>query len=369
MGKIHDKIDVLDYKRNIVGEVSGEDRSEVNNLFVQELIRFWEYNLPYVFRRAKDIKIADSVLHMFRMKENIEEGNHDAKRQIAIAAAAMQDRDLTRAEIAARKALEADPTSFRALSLLFTILKHSNQFDEMKALGDQIAKSVPSSKDEILAKAFMLIDVMKLDQALAQVNSLIEPGSVGPSRAYVAKAAIYERLGKFDEALKHLEQSILLSGDPSYRQKALLMAHSGDFAGAIRELESSTSTDAEVIDYEQLWLYILRSRSGLGADSAMRVHLAASASGRNWTKAIMRFMLGDISQDQLLKESRIQDDTGLSKGQLCEAWFYIGQRDLIEDRVEDARAAFQRAIDLNITVYIEHSWSIAELRRLTKVMH
>ena len=78
MGKIHDKIDVVDYKRNIVGEVSGEDRSEVNNLFVQELIRFWEYNLPYVFRREKDIRIADSVLHMFRMKENIENFNKKA---------------------------------------------------------------------------------------------------------------------------------------------------------------------------------------------------------------------------------------------------------------------------------------------------
>ena len=78
MGKIHDKIDVLDYKRNIVGEVNGDDRNEVNNLFVQELIRFWEYNLPYVFRREKDIKIADSVLHMFRMKENIENFNKKA---------------------------------------------------------------------------------------------------------------------------------------------------------------------------------------------------------------------------------------------------------------------------------------------------
>jgi len=78
MGKIHDKIDVLDYKRNIVGEVNGYERDEVNNLFVQELIRFWEHNLPAVFRREKDIKIADSVLHMFRMKENIENFNKKA---------------------------------------------------------------------------------------------------------------------------------------------------------------------------------------------------------------------------------------------------------------------------------------------------
>ena len=78
MGKIHHKIDVLDYKRNIVGEVSGRDRAEVNNLFVDELVRFWEHNLPEIFRREKDIKIADSVLHMFRMKENIENFNKKA---------------------------------------------------------------------------------------------------------------------------------------------------------------------------------------------------------------------------------------------------------------------------------------------------
>ena len=78
MGKIHDKIDVIDYKRNIVGEESAKLRSEVNSLFTDELIRFWEYNLTSIFSRDKDIRVADSVLHIFRIKQNIENFNKKA---------------------------------------------------------------------------------------------------------------------------------------------------------------------------------------------------------------------------------------------------------------------------------------------------
>jgi len=78
MGKIHDGIDVLDYKRNVIGEVSDTERSEVNSLFTDELVRFWESNLTNIFRRDKDIRVADSVLHLFRIKQNLENFNKKA---------------------------------------------------------------------------------------------------------------------------------------------------------------------------------------------------------------------------------------------------------------------------------------------------
>tara|TARA_R100000664_G_C2756040_1_gene143837 strand:+ start:410 stop:1195 length:786 start_codon:yes stop_codon:yes gene_type:complete len=78
MGKIHDKIDVIDYKRNIVGEESDKIRAEVNVLFTDELVRFWEHNLTNIFRRDKDIRVADSVLHLFRIKQNLENFNKKA---------------------------------------------------------------------------------------------------------------------------------------------------------------------------------------------------------------------------------------------------------------------------------------------------
>ena len=78
MGKIHYEMKVLDYKRNISSEVTSKNASEVNSLFTDELVKFWEFNLTNIFRRDKDIRVADSVLHLFRIKQNIENFNKKA---------------------------------------------------------------------------------------------------------------------------------------------------------------------------------------------------------------------------------------------------------------------------------------------------
>ena len=78
MGKIHSEMKVLDWKRNIMGENTTSETAEKSVLFVGELHRFWDINLTNIFRRDKDIRVADSVLHIFRIKENIENFNKKA---------------------------------------------------------------------------------------------------------------------------------------------------------------------------------------------------------------------------------------------------------------------------------------------------
>ena len=78
MGKIHQQMDVLDYKRNVQNENELESKSETAELFINELHRFWDVNLTNVFRRDKDIRVADSVLHLFRIKQNLENFNKKA---------------------------------------------------------------------------------------------------------------------------------------------------------------------------------------------------------------------------------------------------------------------------------------------------
>ena len=78
MGKIHSEMDVLDYKRNIQSENRSKDKAESAELFINELHRFWDINLTNVFRRDKDIRVADSVLHIFRIKQDIENFNKKA---------------------------------------------------------------------------------------------------------------------------------------------------------------------------------------------------------------------------------------------------------------------------------------------------
>jgi len=76
--KIHDQLTVLDYKRNLASERSLSESDEFNIEFVNQMLDYWENNITNIFRRQKDILVADSVLELFRKRENIENFNKKA---------------------------------------------------------------------------------------------------------------------------------------------------------------------------------------------------------------------------------------------------------------------------------------------------
>jgi len=76
--KIHDKIDVLDFKRNLRSETTINEVREYNIEFVTQLLDYWDNNLTNIFRRQKDILVADAVLELFRKRQNIENFNKKA---------------------------------------------------------------------------------------------------------------------------------------------------------------------------------------------------------------------------------------------------------------------------------------------------
>jgi len=76
--KIHDKMDVLDYSSNIKESQTKSHVANFNKDYVTEMLDYWEENLTNIFRRQKDILVADAVLEMFRRRENIENFNKKA---------------------------------------------------------------------------------------------------------------------------------------------------------------------------------------------------------------------------------------------------------------------------------------------------
>ncbi|MBC8422009.1 MAG: hypothetical protein H8E03_01160 [Pelagibacteraceae bacterium] len=73
--KIHKDVDVLDFNRNIKSEEKELESIEFYNEFVDQMVTFWENNLTNIFKRHKDILVADSVLELFRKRRNIENFN------------------------------------------------------------------------------------------------------------------------------------------------------------------------------------------------------------------------------------------------------------------------------------------------------
>ena len=76
--KIHDGLDVLDFKRNLRSEKVQNEASEFNKEFVNQMLDYWDNNITNIFRRQKDILVADAVLELFRRRENIENFNKKA---------------------------------------------------------------------------------------------------------------------------------------------------------------------------------------------------------------------------------------------------------------------------------------------------
>jgi len=76
--KIHDKMDVLDYGNNIRASQELREIASFNREYVDQMLDYWEENLPNIFRRQKDILVADAVLEMFRRRENVENFNKKA---------------------------------------------------------------------------------------------------------------------------------------------------------------------------------------------------------------------------------------------------------------------------------------------------
>ena len=76
--KIHDDVSRLDYKRNVFSESVTEAVDEFNSEFVNQMLDYWDNNLTNIFRRQKDILVADAVLELFRRRVNIENFNKKA---------------------------------------------------------------------------------------------------------------------------------------------------------------------------------------------------------------------------------------------------------------------------------------------------
>ena len=76
--KSQDDISVLDFNRDVQGESTEGEVTEYYGEFVDQMLEYWENNITNIFRRQKDIVVADAVLEIFRRRKHIENFNKKA---------------------------------------------------------------------------------------------------------------------------------------------------------------------------------------------------------------------------------------------------------------------------------------------------
>ena len=76
--KSQDQLDVLDYRRNVMSEVKSEQVKDYYEVFFDEMLDYWDKHLMELFKRKKDLNVADSVIYLFKNRQNIENFNKKA---------------------------------------------------------------------------------------------------------------------------------------------------------------------------------------------------------------------------------------------------------------------------------------------------
>jgi hypothetical protein len=71
-------IEYIDSERNIVNEKIRDEYIDEQRDFIDIFVGVVEQYLPLIFTKNKDIQVADSVLHLFKTRENIENYNKKA---------------------------------------------------------------------------------------------------------------------------------------------------------------------------------------------------------------------------------------------------------------------------------------------------
>ncbi len=76
--KQHDGEEVTDYKRDPITEQRARDNEQVQLEYMTQLVEYWKNNLTTVFKRKKDLDVANAVVQLIEMKDSIDNFNKKA---------------------------------------------------------------------------------------------------------------------------------------------------------------------------------------------------------------------------------------------------------------------------------------------------
>jgi len=223
--------------------------------------------------------------------------------------------------------------------------------------------------DQQLAEAFRNRGVARNDlldypAALQDFDRAISIQQVNP-QYYEDRAIVYLKLRDYAKADTDLDMTLGLDSKraSAYREKGRLAAYQGDFERAVPEFRRAIqNSEGEAAIYGVLWLHIALSRAGQGQRTLLQ-ELAGQMNPGVWPYPVVQMFLGEVTV-QAAVEAGGSPIAGQDLMRKCEAWFYAGEKYLIDGDLEHAREAFRLAVATDVTDFLEYDWAARELERL-----
>ncbi|WP_235885069.1 tetratricopeptide repeat protein [Bradyrhizobium frederickii] len=199
----------------------------------------------------------------------------------------------------------------------------------------------------------------QIDLALADFDRAVERSSKDP-RPYIGRARVFQVRGDLGKALSNLDLAIEINpNNPAiHRLRGVVHFQSGHLTEALADLRRSNELDRKDA-YTQLWFDLAQRKSGSGSELSEAAKLIDPS---RWPAPIVRFFLGEISFEALLKSAQ-DNSTQKTREQVCEANFYAGELAL-EQEADQAVRLLRAAADECPKRFVEWAAAKAELHKL-----
>jgi transglutaminase-like putative cysteine protease/tetratricopeptide (TPR) repeat protein len=202
------------------------------------------------------------------------------------------------------------------------------QFEAALADADAALEIQPALDEALEARAVALLGLARAEEALPVFQKLLEAGSRGGARTWLAHA--YHHIGRYAEAERLLREVVDSAG------------------GAERE-------------FALIWLYLAAERQGAGRGKAAIAPHIDGVEPDKLSGALLRWFAGSVDREAVLARARARVES--ERLETAEATFFIGQRLLVEGRHEEALRWFERTVQTQATPYREVTLAALELKR------
>jgi carboxyl-terminal processing protease len=137
---------------------------------------------------------------------------------------------------------------------------------------------------------------------------------------------------------------------------------------AERDKDALAMADRQIADnsgygYGQIWKAMLLTRAGKSGAARTLLQRTVADHKDDWPGMLIRWMLGKYDDETLLVKAHEGSRQDV-QNQLCEANFYLGERQFTKGNKEAAAKYFTAALETKVYHYIEYYAAAAYLRRL-----
>jgi tetratricopeptide (TPR) repeat protein len=242
-----------------------------------------------------------------------------------------------------------------------TVRSRKVDYDGARMDYEQAIKLDPNNENGAGALAWSLkgdVNSLKgdLEQAIVAYDEAIR---LDPKSAtfYVNRGTLWRSRGEYTRATQDYDSAIALKPNDllAYGNRGLARFLHADFAEATDDFAKVGRQSENA--YITIWTYLSGARAGRKDAKKAMEQASATLKRTEWPYSIVEFFLGKRSL-------RAAQSAALGPKEQCEAQFYIGQWHLLRQEREDAKRAFQSAVNNCASNVAEHQGALEELKRL-----